>query len=93
MVITGERSYHNVVSVAELAPDDYLIKPFTADQLQARLLKAVVKKFLRAGLSQARRRRLHRGAERLRRAAGEYFAVRTRRTAAEGRDSQCTWSP
>lgn len=44
MVITGERSYHNVVSVAELAPDDYLIKPFTADQLQARLLKAVVKK-------------------------------------------------
>ncbi|MFA7292915.1 MAG: response regulator [Rhodocyclaceae bacterium] len=44
MVITGERAYHNVVSVAELAPDDYLIKPFTADQLQARLLKAVFKK-------------------------------------------------
>ena len=44
MVITGERSYHNVVSVAELAPDDYLIKPFTAEQLQARLLKAVFKK-------------------------------------------------
>lgn len=44
MVITGERAYHNVVSVAELAPDDYLIKPFTADQLQARLLKAVYKK-------------------------------------------------
>ncbi len=44
MIITGERSYHNVVSVAELAPDDYLIKPFTADQLQARLLKAIFKK-------------------------------------------------
>ncbi|MCP5267604.1 MAG: response regulator [Zoogloeaceae bacterium] len=44
MLITGERSYHNVVSVAELAPDDYLIKPFTADQLQGRLLKAVFKK-------------------------------------------------
>jgi len=44
MVITGERGYQNVVSVAELAPDDYLIKPFTADQLQARLLKAVFKK-------------------------------------------------
>jgi CheY-like chemotaxis protein/Flp pilus assembly protein TadD len=44
MIITSERSYHNVVSVAELAPDDYLIKPFTADQLQARLLKAVFKK-------------------------------------------------
>jgi len=44
MVITGERSYRNVVSLAELAPDDYLIKPFTADQLQSRLLKAVYKK-------------------------------------------------
>lgn len=44
MIITAERSYHNVVSVAELAPDDFLIKPFTADQLQARLLRAVFKK-------------------------------------------------
>jgi len=44
MVITGERGYHNVVSVAELAPDDYLIKPFTADQLQGRLARAVYKK-------------------------------------------------
>lgn len=44
MVITGERGYHNVVSVAELAPDDYVIKPFTAEQLQARLLRAVFKK-------------------------------------------------
>ncbi len=44
MIITGERGYHNVISVAELAPDDYLIKPFTADQLQARLLKAIYKK-------------------------------------------------
>lgn len=44
MVITGERSYRNVISLAELAPDDYLIKPFTADQLQSRLLKAIYKK-------------------------------------------------
>lgn len=44
MVITAERGYHNVVSVAELAPDDYLIKPFTADQLQGRLAKALYKK-------------------------------------------------
>ena len=44
MVITAERAYRNVVSVAELAPDDYLIKPFTADQLQSRLLKALYKK-------------------------------------------------
>ena len=44
IIITAERGYHNVVSVAELAPDDYLIKPFTADQLQARLARAVHKK-------------------------------------------------
>lgn len=44
MVITAERAYHNVVSVAELAPDDYLIKPFTAEQLQGRLVKSIYKK-------------------------------------------------
>jgi tetratricopeptide (TPR) repeat protein len=44
MIITSERSYTNVVALAELAPDDYLIKPFTADQLQARLIKAIYKK-------------------------------------------------
>ncbi len=44
MVITAERAYQNVVSVAELAPDDYLIKPFTAEQLQGRLMKALYKK-------------------------------------------------
>jgi len=44
MVITAERAYHNVMSVAELAPDDYLIKPFTADQLHTRLIRAIYKK-------------------------------------------------
>nr|MBP6189987.1 tetratricopeptide repeat protein [Azonexus sp.] len=44
MIITSERGYTNVVSLAELAPDDYLIKPFTADQLQARLIRAIYKK-------------------------------------------------
>lgn len=44
IVVTGERAYQNVISVAELAPDDYVIKPFTAEQLQARILKAVFKK-------------------------------------------------
>lgn len=46
MIITGERSYNNVVSLAELAPDDYLIKPFTADQLQTRLVRAIYKKHI-----------------------------------------------
>lgn len=44
LIITSERSYTNVVALAELAPDDYLIKPFTADQLQARLVRAIYKK-------------------------------------------------
>lgn len=44
MIITSERGYSNVVSLAELAPDDYLIKPFTAEQLQARLIRAIYKK-------------------------------------------------
>ena len=44
MIITSERSYTNVVAMAELMPDDFLIKPFTADQLQARLIRAIYKK-------------------------------------------------
>jgi tetratricopeptide (TPR) repeat protein len=44
IIITSERGYNNVVSLAELAPDDYLIKPFTGDQLQGRLIRAIYKK-------------------------------------------------
>lgn len=44
MIITSERTYTNVVALAELAPDEYLIKPFTGDQLQARLLRAIYRK-------------------------------------------------
>ena len=46
MIITSERAYTNVVALAELAPDDYLIKPFTADQLQARLVMVIFKKHI-----------------------------------------------
>lgn len=46
IVITAERAYKNVVSVAELAPDDYLVKPFTAEQLQQRLGRAMQQKFV-----------------------------------------------
>ncbi|MCG2575644.1 response regulator [Dechloromonas sp. XY25] len=46
MIITSERSYTNVVALAELAPDDYLIKPFTAEQLQGRLVKVIYKKHI-----------------------------------------------
>lgn len=44
MLVTAERNYRNVVSVAELTPDDYLVKPFTAEQLQNRLAKALHRK-------------------------------------------------
>jgi tetratricopeptide (TPR) repeat protein len=44
MLITAERAYQNVASVAELTPDDYLIKPFTADMLEMRLVRALYKK-------------------------------------------------
>lgn len=44
MMITGERSYQKVVAVAEFAPDDYLLKPFTAGQLQERIAAVAVKK-------------------------------------------------
>lgn len=43
-LITSERAYHNVISIAELALDDYLIKPFTVDELQGRLIRALYKK-------------------------------------------------
>ena len=44
LIVTSERSAPNVASLAELTPDDYLIKPFTADLLQSRLVRALYKK-------------------------------------------------
>lgn len=44
LVITSERSYQNVASIAELSPDSYLVRPFTGEQLQVRLMRAVYKK-------------------------------------------------
>jgi tetratricopeptide (TPR) repeat protein len=44
IVITRERRYQSVVSVAELAPDDYLLKPFTPQHLLERLEAVLEKK-------------------------------------------------
>ena len=44
IIVTSERGYHNVVSVAELTPDDYLVKPFTSEQLLQRLGRAIFRK-------------------------------------------------
>lgn len=44
MIVTGERRSQRVISAAELAPDDYLLKPFTGDVLAQRLGKAMRKR-------------------------------------------------
>lgn len=44
IVVTGEARSSNVISAAEQAPDDYLLKPFSIDGLSQRLLRAVSKK-------------------------------------------------
>jgi len=45
-MVTAERSYEKVVSAAELAPNDYLLKPFTADALLERLGRALERRDL-----------------------------------------------
>ena len=44
MMITAERTYKQVVAVAEFVPDDYLIKPFTTEKFRLRLVRANEKK-------------------------------------------------
>lgn len=45
MMVTAEKAYENVMAVAEYAPDDYLLKPFNAKELDRRLKLAFQKKF------------------------------------------------
>ncbi len=40
-MVTAERSYQKVVSAAELAPTDYILKPFTADAVLERITRAI----------------------------------------------------
>ncbi|QDQ26817.1 response regulator [Chitinimonas arctica] len=44
MIVTGERRSRMVISAAELAPDDYLLKPFTGEELKQRLDRVYRKK-------------------------------------------------
>ncbi len=44
LMITGERSYESVVRAAELAPDDYVLKPFTPAVIYSRIERAFIKK-------------------------------------------------
>ena len=50
VMVTAERVYEKVVSAVELAPDDYLIKPFSGEVLRSRLERAMTKKHAFAGI-------------------------------------------
>ncbi|MGL6070800.1 response regulator, partial [Craterilacuibacter sp.] len=41
MIVTGERRSQRVISAAEMAPDEYLLKPFTGEELRLRLERAI----------------------------------------------------
>lgn len=43
-MVTAEGGYGKVVSAAELAPTDYILKPFTADRLLERIARALEKR-------------------------------------------------
>lgn len=44
MMVTSESFYEKVVATAELAPDDYMIKPFSAEALCSRLETVLLRK-------------------------------------------------
>ncbi|MFT3736493.1 MAG: tetratricopeptide repeat protein [Rhodocyclaceae bacterium] len=44
VMITGESSYERVVSAVELAPNDYILKPFSSDLLLERLSRVLTKR-------------------------------------------------
>lgn len=44
IMVTAEQGYERVVTAAECLPDDYLLKPFTADTLRVRLERLLEKK-------------------------------------------------
>jgi DNA-binding response OmpR family regulator len=44
IMVTSERSYEKVVGTAELAPTEYILKPFTADMLLERIGRALEKR-------------------------------------------------
>lgn len=52
VMITAEKSYESVVTAAECLPDDYLLKPFTADTLKSRLQRLLEKKIRLAKVDQ-----------------------------------------
>jgi tetratricopeptide (TPR) repeat protein len=59
MMVTAERAYDRVMSAAELAPDDYLVKPFTEETLRLRLVRALERKRALAAIHELREKGDH----------------------------------
>jgi DNA-binding response OmpR family regulator/lipoprotein NlpI len=53
IMITAEQAYEKVVAASECAPDDYLLKPFTSAQFDARLEKLLEKQEYFAAIDKA----------------------------------------
>ncbi len=53
LMVTAEAGYEKVMTAAEVAPDDYLIKPFTAELLHQRLNRILRRKAAFAAIHQA----------------------------------------
>lgn len=53
VMITAEQAYEKVVAASECAPDDYLLKPFTAGQFNARLEKLLERQQFFAAIDKA----------------------------------------
>jgi CheY-like chemotaxis protein len=53
VMITAEQSYARVVAASECAPDDYLLKPFTAAQFNVRLEKLLERQAYFSAIDQA----------------------------------------
>jgi len=53
VMITAEQSYAKVVAASECAPDDYLLKPFTAAQFNIRLEKLLERQAFFSAIDQA----------------------------------------
>jgi CheY-like chemotaxis protein len=55
LMVTAERSYEQVVSAVELAPDDYIIKPFSPEILRTRMDRVIRKKIFFRNFHQHKR--------------------------------------
>ncbi len=53
IIITANNSYQSIITAAECMPDDYLLKPFSAEQLQMRLERLLARQAILEPIDQA----------------------------------------